>query len=259
MNMNIPQNKNNWQFALEIFLEEWKEKDFVEAALLTGSRAINTQTEYSDVDVYIILSEDVDWRERGNKVINGVLIEYFANPPRQIRHYFKKEFRENSRCTARIVAVGKVLFDKTGIAEELKREALEHMEKPFQKPDKVWIEVAKYGLWDMLDSVKDAKERNDPSFPYLYHLTLNEVLGVYSQFLSVEAPPASKVYRMFADGEFREAYMFEPFPDGEFMALFLSAIEREQVETLEKLILHVFERMGGFNIDGWRLKTETEV
>ena len=104
--------KNNWQLALEKFLEEWKEKDFVEAALLTGSRAIGTDTLYSDVDIYIILSDSVDWRERGNKVIDGVLIEYFANPPRQIKHYFEKEFKENSKCTARIVAVGETLFDK---------------------------------------------------------------------------------------------------------------------------------------------------
>jgi len=26
----------NWQLALEKFLKEWKEKDFVEGALLTG-------------------------------------------------------------------------------------------------------------------------------------------------------------------------------------------------------------------------------
>jgi len=251
--------KNNWQLALEKFLEEWKEKDFVEAALLTGSRAIGTDTLYSDVDIYIILSDSVDWRERGNKVIDGVLIEYFANPSRQIKHYFEKEFKENSRCTARIVATGKVLFDKTGIAEELKREALNYMEKPFQKPDEVWIEIAKYGLWDMLDSVKDAKERNDPSFSYLYHLTLNRAFEVYSKFLCVEVPVASKVYRMFTEEKFRKAYLFEPFPDEKFVALFLSAMHKKTVEALEKITLHVFERMGGFNIDGWRLKTETEV
>jgi len=71
----------NWQLALEKFLKEWKEKDFVEGALLTGSYAIGMETKYSDVDVYIILSDSVEWRERGNKVIDGVLIEYFANPP----------------------------------------------------------------------------------------------------------------------------------------------------------------------------------
>ncbi|AIF69478.1 hypothetical protein PAP_05365 [Palaeococcus pacificus DY20341] len=249
----------NWQLALEKFLEKWKKKDFVEAALLTGSYAIGMETKYSDVDVYIILSDSVDWRERGNKVIDGVLIEYFANPPRQIRHYFEKDFKQNRRSAARIITIGKVLFDKTGIAKELKKEALEYMKKPFQKPDKVWIETANYFLWDGLDGVKDAKERNDPSFFYLYHLTLSRALEVYSKFLCIEVPPASKVYRLFTNEKFRKAYLFEPFPDEKFVALFLNAMQEEKVEALEELILYVFERMGRFSIDGWQLKTKTEV
>ncbi|NJE25137.1 nucleotidyltransferase [Thermococcus sp. MV5] len=249
----------NWQLALEKFLEEWKEKEFVEAALLTGSYAIGMETKYSDVDVYIILSDSADWRERGNKVIDGVLIEYFVNPVKQIKHYFKKEFKENSRSTARIVAISKVLFDKTGIAEELKREALEYMKRPFKKTDAVGVEIAKYSLWDMLDSLKDANERNDPSFNHLYHLTLNNALYVYSKFLCIEAPPASKVYRLFIDEKFRKAYMFESFPDKKFVVLFLNAMQEEKLETLENLVVYVFEKMRRFNIDGWRLKTKTEV
>lgn len=249
----------NWQSALNKFLKDWKDKDFVEAALLTGSYAIGMETKYSDVDVYIILSDTVEWRERGNKAIDGVLIEYFANPMKQIKHYFKKEFKENNRSTARIITIGKVLFDKTGITEELKREALEYMKKPFKKPDEVWVEITKYFLWDMLDSLKDAKERNDPSFNHLYHLTLSRALEVYSKFLCIETPPASKAYRLFTDEEFRKAYLFEPFPDEKFVALFLNAMQEENLETLEKLIVYVFEKMGGFNIDGWRLRTKTEV
>ena len=127
----------NWQSALNKFLKDWKDKDFVEAALLTGSYVVGLQTKYSDVDVYIILSDTVEWRERGNKAIDGVLIEYFANPSRQIKHYFEKEFKQNKRSTTRIITIGKVLFDKTGIAEELKKEALKYMKKPFEKPNEV--------------------------------------------------------------------------------------------------------------------------
>ncbi|ADT84055.1 nucleotidyltransferase domain-containing protein [Thermococcus barophilus] len=71
--------KPNWQSALNKFLKDWKDKDFVEAALLTGNHAVGVQTKYSDVDVYIVLSDKVDWRKRGI-VIDGVLIEYLANP-----------------------------------------------------------------------------------------------------------------------------------------------------------------------------------
>ncbi|ALM75203.1 nucleotidyltransferase domain-containing protein [Thermococcus barophilus] len=251
--------KPNWQSALDKFLKDWKDKDFVEAALLTGSYAVGLQTKYSDVDVYIVLSDKVDWRERGNLVIDGVLIEYFANPVKQIRHYLEKEFKQNIRSTARIITISKVLFDKTGIAEELKKEALEYMKKPFEKPDEVWVEIVKYHLWDMLDSLKDAEERNDPSFSYLYHLTLNKALESYSKFLCVEIPPVSKAYRLFTDEKFRKAYMFEEFPDKEFVKLFLSAMKSKKLRDLELVIEHIFDKIGGFNINGWRLRTKTEV
>ena len=195
----------------------------------------------------------------GNVLMDGTLIEYFANPARQIRHYFKKEFFQNSRSTARIITIGKVLFDKTGIAEALKAEALEYMKRPFERPDETWVEIAKYSLWDMLDSLKDAEDRNDPSSGYLYNLALNRALEVYSKFLGVEIPPASKVYRLFSDEGFRKAYMFEEFPDEEFVKLFLKALERCETKNLEKVIIHVFEGMGGFDIDGWRLRTMVEV
>ncbi|KUH34707.1 nucleotidyltransferase [Thermococcus celericrescens] len=249
----------DWKQALEKFMGEWRKRDFVEAALLTGSYAVGLETERSDVDVYIILSDDVDWRERGNVVVDGILIEYFVNPARQIRRYFEKELSQNSRSTARIVTIGKVLFDKTGITETLKMEAREYMETPFERPDETWVEVAKYSLWDALDSLKDAEERSDPSYAHIYHLALRRALEVYSKFLGLEVPPASKVYRLFSDETFRRAYLFPDFPDGRFVEPFLRALEEVKTENLEAIIAHVFDEMGGFDIDGWRLRTRVEV
>ncbi len=249
----------NWKRALEKFISGWRKEDFVEAALLTGSYAVGLETERSDVDVYIIISDNVDWRERGNVVIDGVLIEYFANPVRQIRAYLEEEFAEYSRSTARIIAMGKVLFDKTGRTEDLKAEAFEYLRKPFRRPDETWVELSKYFLWDMLDSLRDAEERNDPSFGYLYNIALNRTLEIYSKFLGVEIPPASKVYRLFRDGRFRDAYMFEEYPDREFVVLFLNALEETKAENLERVIKRVLEKMGGLSIDGWKLRTPVKV
>ena len=121
----------SWKHALNEFVRGWKEKDFVEAALLTGSYAIGLQTPRSDVDVYIILSDKVDWRERGDVLVDGFLIEYFANPIRQIRWYFENEHSRNKRNTARMFLIGQVLFDKTGIIGALRIEAEGYMSKPF--------------------------------------------------------------------------------------------------------------------------------
>ena len=249
----------DWRQALEKFIGVWREKNFVEAALLTGSYALGLQTPRSDMDVYIILSDNVDWRERGNVLVDGFLIEYFANPVRQIRQYFEDEYSNNKRNTARIILIGKVLFDKTGIIETLRAEAKEYIRKPFTKPTPVKVEVAKYILWDALDSLKDAEERGDPSYAHLYHLALRRALESYSRFLGTEVPPASKVYRLFNDETFRRAYLFQDFPDWRFVELFLRALEEVRTENLEAVITHVFEEMGVFDIDGWRLRTRVEV
>ena len=246
----------DWKQALEKFLRPWKEQEFVEAALLTGSYALGLQTPRSDVDVYIILSDDVGWRERGNVIVDGVLIEYFANPVRAVREYFEGELAQNSRSTARIILTGKTLFDKTGIIEVLRVEAKEYMGKPFPKPDETRIELAKYFLWDVLDSLKDAENRGNPSYAYLYHLALKMALEYYARFLGVEIPPASKVYRLFTEGAFRKAYLFPDFPDERFVELFLGAMQEVRTENVEALINHVLDKMGGFSIDGWKLRTE---
>ncbi|CAI1493212.1 DNA polymerase beta domain protein region [Thermococcus nautili] len=244
-----------WEVALGKFLKPWEENEVVEAAILTGSYALGLQTPRSDVDVYVILSDDVGWRERGNVFVDGFLIEYFANPVRAIRRYFEEELVQNSRSTARIILTGKVLFDKAGIVETLRAEAEEYMRKPFPKPDPLKVELAKYFLWDALDSLKNAEERGNPDYAYLYHLTLKRALESYARFLGTEIPPADKVYRLFSDKAFRRAYLFPNFPDDEFVALFLRAMKEVKTENAEVLVNHVLEKMGGFSIDGWRLRT----
>ncbi len=248
-----------WKRALDKFVREWKGKDFVEAALLTGSYALGLQTPHSDIDVYIILSDNVSWRERGDALVDGFLIEYFANPVRQIRWYFEDEHSRNKRNTARMFLIGKALFDQTGIIETLRTEAERYMEKPFPEPDPVKVELAKYILRDALNSLKESGEMQSPGYTYLYQLTLKEALESYARFLRTEIPPASKVYRLFSDGTFRRVYLFPDFPDGEFVGLFLRAMEEVGNENIEALINHVLERMGGFDIGRWKLRTEAEV
>lgn len=77
-----------WEEALDKFLSEWRRRDYVVGALVCGSYVTGSPTARSDIDVHIILAEESDWRERGNRYVDGCLIEYFANPPRQIRTYF---------------------------------------------------------------------------------------------------------------------------------------------------------------------------
>ena len=73
-----------WKLALNEFIKPYLNDEEVEAILLVGSYAVGNQNEYSDIDVYVILNDNAEYRERGNKLVNGYLIEYFVNPIHEI-------------------------------------------------------------------------------------------------------------------------------------------------------------------------------
>ena len=56
-----------------------------------------------------------------------------------------------------------------------------------------------------------------------------------------------------------ERYRLEPFPDAAFLRLLGAAIREQNPKRiatrLQRLAAHVHEEMGGFEIDGWKLRT----
>ena len=99
---------NNWENALNKFIDQYKDEDYFLGAILTGSYATGNNDENSDIDVFIVTKDSTTWRERGNKLIDGYLIEYFINPVRQVLKEFEKGFEamNSGKC-------GKVILDWT--------------------------------------------------------------------------------------------------------------------------------------------------
>ena len=93
--------------ALEKFLSDWKDKDKIIGVLVCGSFVTGGASKHSDIDVQIILDNEVTWRERGNKIVDGFLIEYFANPLYRYEGYFEEDYSRNRTVTAHMFATGK--------------------------------------------------------------------------------------------------------------------------------------------------------
>jgi len=83
--------KQPWEIALQKFTDEWSSKKEVIGILVAGSFVTGNPSKHSDLDMNIVLKKGTKWRERGNKVIDGFLFEYFANPPEQVIEYFEKD------------------------------------------------------------------------------------------------------------------------------------------------------------------------
>lgn len=115
---------NEWKEKLDIFMSDFEYKNDIVGILVCGSYITGTPTNHFDLDVHIVLDDDVQYRERGNKVVDGLLIEYFANPPKQIHRYFEEDIDNKSLMCQTQFATGKILLDKSGDVAALKEKAL---------------------------------------------------------------------------------------------------------------------------------------
>lgn len=249
---------HDWEKALFKFLEKWIDRKDVIGIVLVGSYAVGNPSAHSDIDVHIILSDDVKWRERGNLYIDGFLIEYFANPIHQLRKYQEDGLKVGRKTDPRMFATGKVILDKTGAARKFQQESRNNLQKKFKKLDKARIETAKYTLWDQLDDMKDVRTNKSSHFLYLYSLQLETLLTVYARFLGAEIPARAKLPKFFNDIEYRDKYNIQKFPDRKFVEHFMDCLYKANFAKLERITNYVLDKMGGFNIDGWKLKTPAE-
>lgn len=213
----------------------------------------------SDVDLQILLARGTPWRERGNRVVDGFLIEYFANPPERIRGYFREDHAGNRRVTATMFCTGQILFARDGELVRMLAEARRWQRRPMLRLAGADLERTRYGIWDAVDNVLDAAERDAPDLPFQYHHALRVVYEGYARFLRQPLMQADRIWRAYGPRAHPEKVLLPPFPDADFVALLVRAIRESDrcrmAGRLRRLADHALARMGGFEIDGWRFRT----
>ena len=249
----------NWEAALDKFLAPWRTRPEVTGALVCGSYVTGDPSPRSDIDVHILLKPSTKWRERGNDFVDGFLVEYFSNPPHRIREYFREDYGANDHACATQFVTGRVLFDYTGGIARLKREAQRWIDKPFRKPSRVQELVGRYGLWDNLDNFRDAVERGEADLAWRYVHGLTAILRTYSRFGGDAFLRFDKVYAGLTSDVLARKYAQRPFSDPifgrRFAAAMLETHPAKMLPTLEALTRYVHRKMGGFEIDGFRLRS----
>ena len=251
-----------WEKALNVFLESWKERDDVIGAIVCGSYVTGNPSLHSDIDVHIILSDDAQWRERGNTIVDGYLIEYFANSPKQIKKYFEEDYKSLTPHSMVQFLTGKIIFDNYNEVIKLKNEARIWFNKEYNELDDISVEMIKYYLWDTLDNLLDCYEQNRLDFEFVYYNSLKILFEEYSRYLRTEIIPFYQISRYISDPYFIKKYLTASFPDEYFANEFLHSLnnneKEEQIKLFAKLTNYVLDKMGGFNIDGWKLKSLAE-
>jgi len=254
---------HNWRKKLDVFLENFEHAADIIGILVCGSYITGNPTNHSDLDVHLILNNNVNYRQRGNKIIDGLLIEYFANPPKQIHQYFNEDLQGKDLMSQTQFATGQIIQDKTGEVEALKKKAKQMIAAFYDSPPNFTLsELDKYFLWDMLDDLQDAHETNRPDFDFLYHTRLNALLGKY---LHAQNRPynAKTILGNITDPATREKYLLRELPDETIAALIATAItantQVNKIDAYKKLTTEILRQLGGFDIDGFKLKSGLEI
>lgn len=251
----------NWEEKLNKFLENFEYKDDIVGILVCGSYITGHPSSHSDLDVHIILNEKVDYRERGNKIIDGLLIEYFANPSRQIKEYFKEDYKDIRPMSQTQFVTGKILLDKTGEVQKLKEEAIEMLDKHYSDLNTNINDLSKYGMWDMLDDLQDGLDNNREDFDFIYYCNLDKLLSLYMRM--IKYPYHKKTILGNITSEIvRNKYLLEELPDKDIKELIKNCIvltsKEERMKNYELLTNKIFDLTGGFDIDKFKFKSPVD-
>lgn len=250
-----------WEEKLDKFLEDFEYKDDIIGILVCGSYITGNPSSHSDLDVHIILNENADYRERGNKIIDGLLIEYFANPARQIREYFKEDYRSVESMSQTQFITGRILLDKTGEVRKLKEEAKKMLDGRYNDVDTSINGLNKYEMWDMLDDLQAALESDREDFDFIYYCNLDKLLSLYMK--QAKLPYNKKtILGNITSESVRNKYLLEELPDKEIGELIKNCIAvksaYERMKNYEVLTNKIFDLTGGFDIDGFRFKSPVD-
>lgn len=241
-----------WKNVLENFLQEYKEKEYVIGAILCGSYATGNNTDRSDIDVHII-TKDIGFKQRGNVIVDGIMIEYFMNPLSQSYKYLENDFKQRRRLAdANMYGNGIILFDKTGEIQQLKEESLKYYEREFDEPEESTMMINNYACWDLMDEIKDKIDNNE-NYDLNYYMLLKELINNFYYKNRIATVPFTKIEKIYRNMEYREKYHLKNMPNQNFIELVLNAIDNKSFKAINKLYDFVME---DFQITNFRLKSK---
>ena len=244
----------NWKDVLEKFISEYKNKDYVIGAILCGSYATGNYTKRSDIDVHII-TKDISYKQRGNVIIDGIMIEYFMNPLSEVYKYLENDFKNRRRLAdANMYVNGVVLFDKTGDIEKLREDSKKYYELEFDAPDKNTVMCNNYACWDLMDEINDKMDNNE-EYNFLYWMLFKELISNYYYKNKISTVPFTKLEKIYRNMDYREKYHLKNMPPQEFIDLVISVFDNKSYDSLKKLYEYV---MGDFKITDFVLRTELQ-
>jgi predicted nucleotidyltransferase len=250
----------NWEQAARHFIEQCDFSREIDAVFLTGSYAAGNADAFSDIDLYIVLNERATYRERGTKRIDGFLVEYFANPVRQIKKYIDSSYGNANMIEINMILNGTVLMDKNSAAEELRAYCREKDIRNFPAADEGYSKMSLYLLWDALDELTRASECKSTDFMMQYYAFVLQAFNFYSRYIRSPIPNNYHLFKWLDDEKYFNRYGLPAHGDPVFSNLVLNALKCTDASFCfdqAGIIYHyIADKLGGLDADNFSMRSE---
>jgi predicted nucleotidyltransferase len=248
-----------WEATAREFIEQCDFYDEIEIVFLAGSHAVGNADKYSDIDLYIVLNDRCDWRERGNKLFdNGFRVEYFANPVRQIKKYIDSSYSDVRMPEINMILNGIVIKDKNSTAESLLEYCLQKRIDNFPVLGEFHVQTGLYLIWDNFDELTRAYENEAADFTMQYYIFIENAFYFYSRYISSPVPNYHHLYKWLTDETYNNNFKLPSYRDKIFLELIIKAFDSLNANIMfaqaRNIKDYVLNKIGGFNIDNFALK-----
>lgn len=197
--------KERFDKALEEAVSYFKAKEGIVGILVSGSYVSNTLSKNSDLDLFIV-TEETGWREKGVKYFNGVEVEYFLQPHKQVEKYFAMESEGNKRTTLSLFKKGKILYDPKSKMSTLVAKAKKLADKALPKLPKPRIDSIKYFIQDDLKDLEDVVSEGDTARARLIEAKLvSDIIDSYFLLIGQSVPKQKHILKAIPDKKFNTA------------------------------------------------------
>lgn len=240
--------QTNFLTALQKFVSRYKDKKNVIGIFLTGSFVHSKPDKNSDLDVYI-LTKSGNFRERGNTWIDGVEIEYFINPVKQVNYYFQEEKIKGHPSTAHMFVNSKILYENGKDLRSLIKKARKFLDLPKDKMSKITKEIVKYQIDDLEKDLEDVYEKKDYfAFEQISMKILEESLET---LLKIKRINEEKSKRLLPFLE-----RLDPYFSNLYKEILLTKMSKDKFEKLRELIHYIENLLGGKRSKEWKLRSK---
>lgn len=210
--------------------------------LVTGSRVHGTPDATSDLDMHVVIS--APRRQRRNRVVDGLEVELFINPPFQIRCYMA----ESRGVDEHMFTCGRVVYDPRGVIAALREEAasLWQAGPPAIGDREAWQH--RYFPADLLRDLQDLDPADEATATLLVVRTVERLLQSHYR---LQGRWIQKPKRLLADLQ-----QWDPLAARLTRAALSSGPPAERTEALQQLAEHVLMPVGGVMPLAWETEWE---